>query len=74
MRAASLFQRAENRLVVAGVAMDCVGEARSVQSAGIKDLLPSGKIRTRKSRPFRCIAPKTLSDRPRKGWRTRDQQ
>jgi Recombinase/Recombinase zinc beta ribbon domain len=37
---------------------------RRYQSTGIKDLLPSGKIRTRKSRPFRCIAPKTLSDRP----------
>jgi hypothetical protein len=61
----------EPRVVAAGGALDCVGEARSVQSAGIKDLLPSGKIRTRRSRPFRCIAPKTLSDRPWKGWRTR---
>ena len=31
----------------------CAGEARSVQSTGIRDLLPSGKIRTRCNRPLR---------------------
>src|SRR6516225_290264 len=70
-RACSKSSR-EASVVAAGVPMDGgVGEAKSVQSAGIKDLLPSGKIRTRRSRPFRCIAPKTLSDRPSNGWRTR---
>ena len=49
----------------------CVGEARSVQSAGIKDLLPSGNIRTRGNRPFLCIALKTLSVWPSNGWRAR---
>ena len=48
-RACSKFSR-ELRVAVAVAAEKvCMGEARSVQSAGIKDLLPSGKISTRRS-------------------------
>ncbi len=49
----------------------CTAEARSVHSAGIRDLLPSGKIRMRCSLPLRCVDPRTSSDLPSNGWRAR---
>jgi hypothetical protein len=42
----------EPSVVTVGAESVCVGEARSVQSAGIKDLLPSGKISVRSNRLF----------------------
>jgi len=48
-----------------------VTEIKSVQSAGIRDLLPSGRIRMRYSRPRRCIVRRNSSDLPSNGWRER---
>jgi len=44
-----------------------VSEAKSVQSAGIRDLLPSGRIRMRYSRPLRCIVRRNSSGFPSNG-------
>ena len=39
----------------------------SVQSAGTRALLPSGKIRMKCRRSFRCVCPRTANDRPSNG-------
>ena len=44
-----------------------VTEKKSVQSAGIRDLLPSGRIRMRYNRPLRCIVRRNSSDLPSNG-------
>src|SRR6516165_6987762 len=60
----------EPSVVVVGLE-ESAGRARSVQSAGIRDLLPSGRIRTRCNRPLRCVPSTTFRDLPSKGWRAR---
>ena len=47
------------------------GGSRFVQAAGMRERLPSGRIRSRRRHPSRCIQPRSSSACPSHGWRGR---
>lgn len=64
----------EPSVALASTETACGGRAteeKLVHSAGIIDLLPSGRIKIKYNRPLRCITRKNSSDLPSNGWRER---